>query len=302
MAACNTETATETSLSSVSGGGVISSSISLTTTFKEHFEDRKSVAAAYLLAIGAKALFYVEREVEVLETKRSFREEAAIHMSMKIDEISATFFSKISSKQGMKVKKRGRNGRIRKMTIHLETNEADLQYVPETKSFFSNSWSLVYKSCWSRTKKFDLGNISMLTLESNPGSESASVFENMSIRGNDSRKVKSPHGVNLQTVGDCDGATYDDGMFMNENSFYSVDSDKIVSKRGSQVGKKGSKHESVSAPYIRITNADRYIDLQFETLTDHQGCLESFQKFCQNRVTQRGGSGGLVVDDHSHSI
>ena len=276
------------------------------------------------------------------------KEEASIHMSMKIDEISASFFGKISSQRGMKIKKRGRNGKIRHIVMYMITNDTELEYIPETKSFYSNSCSLVYKSFWGTAKKFDLENINMLTLEAaaetttssssssllsssfdrissimgrgiSSGSSSAFVGRNVS-----SSQQQRSHVNNLQSVGDSKSfTTYDDDKSVSNNSDcgYSTDNrimmtsskqsvtdSKMQTKRHQQQRQKNNDHHknNVSGklksmmPYIRITNADRYIDLQFETLADHHGCLESLQKFCQTKYSQRGVAGmmgGLVITD-----
>jgi len=277
----------------------MSASSPLSVTFKEHFEDQRSLAAAYLLTVGAKALFYTEKEVEPLKAKESFKEEASIHMSMKLDEISAAFVSKITSEQGMKVKKRGRNGRTRHLVVHMRTNDTELEYIPETKSFYSNSCSLVYKSFWNMTKKFDLDNISMLTLGASSDKICTSSFDTTSTGGIFSGSGSSQRGYmhSLQSVGDCKSPTCDDDKSTSNNSDYGVDSKVASSKKGStSLKKQGQNKKVISIPYIRITNADRYIDLQFDTLADHQGCLESLQKFCQTKCTRIGR---LVIDNSS---
>ena len=285
----NTETATQTS-SSTTGTAVAMSSSSLSKTFTEHFEDRKSLAAAYLLTVGAKALFCVEREVKPQESKESFKEEATIHTSIKVDELTATFLSKISSKQGIRARKRGRNGISRKINIHFETNNANLEYVPETKSFYSNSCSLVYKSFWNMTKTFDLENISILILTTTSGDK-----QNNNNSNNNARHLS------LKTVGISNGAltSHGDGSNTNHKGIMSVDDNKIVTKEEFN-SKTKRKVQIQQMPYIRITNADRYIDLQFETWADHRGCLESLQKFCQTMVAQRAG--GIGIDYSSQVV
>jgi len=199
------------------------------SSFHTHYVNRRSIAAAYLLSVGAKALFYdaagVSHDIAVVNMKA----EALANRTQIKEEVSRNFITKISAYDGVRVTKRGRNGKLRNIVIKMTNVCPDVSDLLHDSSLQESSF-LTWRSVWSMKKKFSLAKLSV--------------------------------------------ATFPD-MLQDESG---------------EKGEKGAKGEEVHVatkggrtPFIRLRNASRNLDLQFENIRDYNGCLEYMSLISQNR-------------------
>ena len=196
------------------------------SSFHTHYVNRRSIAAAYLLSVGAKALFYdaagVSHDIAVVNMKA----EALANKTQINEEVSRNFITKISAYDGVRVTKRGRNGKLRNIVIKMTNVCPDVSDLLDDSSLQESSF-LTWRSVWSMKKKFSLAKLSVAT------------FPDM-LQDESGEKCEKGEEVHVATKG---GRT----------------------------------------PFIRLRNASRNLDLQFENIRDYNGCLEYMSLISQNR-------------------
>lgn len=213
------------------------------TCFKSHFLNKRSLAATYLLTVAAKALFYDAKGVDHELAIENMKVESTLNTSMRNEEISKTFLSKISSPEGIRVRKRGRNGYFRNIVIRMESKNSDLSYCSESKSYTADSCYLIWKSYWMLKKKFALTKLSVIVQPSNVNDITESIDQSnlnfSSPKINNEALTQSPPNVNNSSV----------------------------------------TSKSSPLPFVRLTNESRHIDIQFESFDDYDGCIKCMSKF-----------------------
>lgn len=130
--------------------------------FRSHMSNKRCQAAMYLLTVASKALYYEASGINHELAIESMKEEASLNESMRNDEISRIFLLKISLGGGVKVRKKGRNGSFRNIHIQMVSNDSDVSYSSESKSYISDSCYLIWVSFWKFQKKFALNKLSVV--------------------------------------------------------------------------------------------------------------------------------------------
>lgn len=96
------------------------------TAIGHHFRSKKSLALAYLMTIGSKALVLMEVNAEIepshqqVSVQKSFDDEAEIKRQMVHEEQLSQFQRALNDRPGVHVLKRGRNGEFRQINIRVK--------------------------------------------------------------------------------------------------------------------------------------------------------------------------------------
>lgn len=133
------------------------------SAFRLHYMNRKSMAATYLLTVAAKALYYDSVGVSHDVAVENMNNEAQINRTMLNEEISLKFVRKISTSDGICVKKRGRNGRFRRIYIKMSNICPEVSDLLEDSSLSDLSY-LSWTSVWLIQKRFSLANLYITTV------------------------------------------------------------------------------------------------------------------------------------------
>ena len=212
--------------------------------FNIHYEDKRSMAAAYLISVASKALFYEKNGIDHDSALESMKEESYINSCMTNEEITNNFIKRITDISGIKVTKRGRNGSFRNISIRLVDYNNHGIALENNNNLLASS-RLIWKSFWKSKKSFSLLNM-LITTPHNL---------------NDKIVDKNYSTKNIDRKGDKKSSR----SIKQQNTSYSID-ESFVNER--------------EIPFLKLENNNRSLEIKFESFSDYDGCLKFFQK-CQ---------------------